>query len=172
MATKIKAQDFEISGLKARIKLLEDKARGNAEPSGDDAPIKGRSMEIGGEVTVERSIDLGSNDTEEMVNVLTSMEAANILTSPVAAVSVPLVAEVSTIGVPTVSGLVPTVIVIFTIASVVTPYSRCPRDISAKDKGKEKVVEFDTPRKSSKNKLMHKWLENGGRNCKRRLKDE
>nr|GEY40050.1 hypothetical protein [Tanacetum cinerariifolium] len=70
-------QDLGISGLKARIKLLEDKDKGSAELSGDDAPIKGR-------------------------------KAANILTSGVAAVSIPPVAEVSTIGVTTVSGLVPT----------------------------------------------------------------
>nr|GEY26421.1 hypothetical protein [Tanacetum cinerariifolium] len=119
MATKIKAQDLEISGLKARIKLLKDKDKGSEEPSGDDAPIKGRSIEIGEEVKVERSTERGSNDTEEMVNVLTSMDAANILTSGVADVSVPPAAEVSTIGVPTVT----------------------------KDKGKEKVVEFDTPKK-------------------------
>nr|GFD24262.1 hypothetical protein [Tanacetum cinerariifolium] len=42
---------------------------------GDDAPIKGRSMEIGEEVGVKRSTELGSNDTKEMVNVLSSMEA-------------------------------------------------------------------------------------------------
>nr|GEV14115.1 reverse transcriptase domain-containing protein [Tanacetum cinerariifolium] len=82
-----------------------------------------------------------------MVNVLTSMDAANILTSRVVDVSVPLVAGVSTVGVLTVSGLVPTVSAIFTTASVVTPYSRRPREISAKDKGKEKVVESDTPKK-------------------------
>nr|GEX98876.1 hypothetical protein [Tanacetum cinerariifolium] len=119
MADKIKAQDLEISKIKARIKLLEDKDRGNVEPSGDDALIKGRSMEIGEEVRVERSTEQGSNDTEEMVNVLTSIEAANILTSGVAAVSVPPVAEVSTVGVPTVT----------------------------KDKGKEKVVESEEPKK-------------------------
>nr|GEW83722.1 hypothetical protein [Tanacetum cinerariifolium] len=109
MASKINAQDMDISSLKARIKLLEDKDRGNAEPSGDDAPIKGRSMEIGEEAGVERSTELGSNNTEEMVNVLTSMEAANILTSGVAAISVPPVAGISIVGVPTCSGLVPTV---------------------------------------------------------------
>nr|GEY81035.1 reverse transcriptase domain-containing protein [Tanacetum cinerariifolium] len=135
MATKIEAQDLEISNLKARIKLFEDKDRGSAEPFGDDAPIKGRSIEIGEEVRVERSTELGSNDTKEMVNVLSSMEAANILTSGVAAVSVSPVAGVSTVGVPTVSGLFPTVNAIFTTASVVTPYSRHPRGISAKDKG-------------------------------------
>nr|GEV79313.1 hypothetical protein [Tanacetum cinerariifolium] len=74
MATKIEAQDLEITGLKERIKLLEDKDRGSAEPSGDDAPIKGRSIEIKEEVGVERSTELGSNDTEEMVNVLSSIE--------------------------------------------------------------------------------------------------
>nr|GEV94152.1 hypothetical protein [Tanacetum cinerariifolium] len=95
------------------------------------------------EVRVERSTELGRNDTEEMVNVLSAMEAANILTSGVAAVSVSPVAVATTVGVPTVSGLVPTVSVIFTTASVVTPYSRRPREISAKDKGKEKVVESD-----------------------------
>nr|GFD34886.1 hypothetical protein [Tanacetum cinerariifolium] len=74
-----------------------------------------------------------------MVNVLNAMEAANILTSGVAAVSVSPVAAATTVGVPTVSGLVPTISEIFTTASVVTPYSRQPREISAKDKGKEKV---------------------------------
>nr|GEY65296.1 hypothetical protein [Tanacetum cinerariifolium] len=58
-------------------------------------------MEIGEEVGVERSTELGSNDTEEMVNVLSSMEAANILTSGVAAVSVSSVAAATTVGVPT-----------------------------------------------------------------------
>nr|GEY65663.1 hypothetical protein [Tanacetum cinerariifolium] len=111
--------NLEISTLKARIKLLEDKDKGSAEPSGDDAPIKGRSMEIGEEVGVERSTERGSNDIEEMVNVLTSIEAANILTSGVADVSVLPIAGVSIVDVPTVSGLVPT----------------------------EKVVEFDTPKK-------------------------
>nr|GEY64556.1 hypothetical protein [Tanacetum cinerariifolium] len=62
-----------------RIKLLEDKDRGNAELIGDDALIKGKSMEIGEEVGGERSTERGMNDTKEMVNVLTSMEAANIL---------------------------------------------------------------------------------------------
>nr|GFA57641.1 retrovirus-related Pol polyprotein from transposon TNT 1-94 [Tanacetum cinerariifolium] len=36
---------------------------------------------------------------------------------------------------------------IFTTASVVTPYSRRPREISANDKGKEKMVESDTLKK-------------------------
>nr|GEU65346.1 hypothetical protein [Tanacetum cinerariifolium] len=41
MAAKIKAQDLEISGLKARVKFFEDKDRGSVEPSQEDAPSKG-----------------------------------------------------------------------------------------------------------------------------------
>nr|GEV64723.1 hypothetical protein [Tanacetum cinerariifolium] len=99
MALKINAHDLEISNLKARIKLLEDKDKGNAELSGDDASIKRRSLETGEEAGVERSIKRGSNYTEEMVNVLTFIDAANILTSGVADVSVPPAAEVSTVGI-------------------------------------------------------------------------
>nr|GEX64580.1 hypothetical protein [Tanacetum cinerariifolium] len=124
----------------ARIKLLEDKERGSVEPSGDDALIKGRSMEIGEEVGVERSIERGSNDTEERVNVLTSMDAAKILTSGVADVSVPPVAEVLTVGVPTVSGLVPTVSAIFTTASVNTCIRRAKDDDRWIDRRNEMIA--------------------------------
>nr|GEU85692.1 putative ribonuclease H-like domain-containing protein [Tanacetum cinerariifolium] len=116
--------NFEISSLKARIKLLEDKDGGGAEPSGEDAIIKGRSLETGEEAGVEKSTKRGSNDTEELVNVLTSMDAANILTSGVYAVSVPSVTEIPTVCIPTGSGMVPIASPIFTTASVVTPYSR------------------------------------------------
>nr|GFA41904.1 hypothetical protein [Tanacetum cinerariifolium] len=97
-ASKINAQDLEISNLKARIQFLEDKNRGGAEPSGEDATINGRSLEIGEEAGVEKRTERGSNDTEELVNVLTSLDAANILTSGVHVVSVPPTAEVSTVG--------------------------------------------------------------------------
>nr|GEV37982.1 putative ribonuclease H-like domain-containing protein [Tanacetum cinerariifolium] len=130
-----------------KVKFLEDKDRGRPDPSQEDASIKGGSMEIKEEVRVERSTELGSNDTEEMVNVLSSMEAVNILTSGVAVVSVSPVAAATTVGVPTVSGRFPTVSAIFTTASMVTPYSRRPIGISAKDKGKEKVVESEVPKK-------------------------
>nr|GEY59938.1 uncharacterized mitochondrial protein AtMg00810-like [Tanacetum cinerariifolium] len=125
-----------------------------------DLEISGGIMEIGEEVRAEKSNKLGSNDTEEMVNVLSSMEAANILTSGVAAASVSPAIGVLTAGVPTVSGSFPTVSAIFTTASVVTPYTRRPRRITigaaqhmwspiigAKDKGKQKVVESEVPKK-------------------------
>nr|GEW60489.1 xylulose kinase-1 [Tanacetum cinerariifolium] len=87
--------------------------------------IKGWSLDTVEEAGIERSTEKGSNDTEELVNVLTSLDAANILTSGVQVVSVPPAVEVSTVGIPTGSGLVPTASPIFTTASVVTPYSRC-----------------------------------------------
>nr|GEW05074.1 hypothetical protein [Tanacetum cinerariifolium] len=160
MATKVVAQDLEISNLKARIKMLEDKDGGGAEPSGEDAPINGRSLETGEEAGVERSTERGSNDSEELINVLTSLDAANILTSRVQAVSVPPAAKVSTIGIPTGSGMVPTASPIFTIASVVTHYSR--------RKSKEKMVESYMPKKKKlqeqidvqvARKWRNKWLE-------------
>nr|GEX26400.1 hypothetical protein [Tanacetum cinerariifolium] len=89
-------QDLEIYSLKARIKLLEDKDGGGAEPSGEDATIKG---------------------WKQVVQV----------------VSVTPAAEVSTVGIPTSSGLVPTASLIFTTASVVTPYSR-RKDLSIGEK--------------------------------------
>nr|GEZ47691.1 hypothetical protein [Tanacetum cinerariifolium] len=89
--------NLEISGLKARVKILEDKDIGREELAQEDALIKGGSMEIGEEVGVERSTEIERNDTEEMVNVLTA----------------------TTVGVPTVSGLLPTVSAIFTTASVI-----------------------------------------------------
>nr|GEU30782.1 retrovirus-related Pol polyprotein from transposon TNT 1-94 [Tanacetum cinerariifolium] len=144
MASKIAAQDMEIASLKARIKMLEDKDGGVAAPSGDDAPIKGRSLETREEVGIERSTDKGINDTKELVSVLTSLDATSILTSGVQ-VSVPPAAEVATVSIPPVgeiatsSGVVPTASPIFTTATVATHYSR--------RKGKEKMVESEMPKK-------------------------
>nr|GEW49797.1 hypothetical protein [Tanacetum cinerariifolium] len=160
MAAKIKDQYLEISSLKSRVKFLEDKDRGSAEPTQEDAPIKRGIIEIREEVRAEKSTELGRNDTEKMVNVLSLMEAANILTSRVATASVSPAAGVSVTGVLTVSGSFLTVSAIFTTASVVTPYTRRPRGITiisvqhmrspiirAKDKGKQKMVESEVPKK-------------------------
>nr|GEU46898.1 hypothetical protein [Tanacetum cinerariifolium] len=75
--------------------------------SGDDAPIKGRSMDEREEAAKKRS-----NDTEEMINVLTSMDAATVLSSGVAKVptgsgSIPT-ADPPATGVPTGTDVVPT----------------------------------------------------------------
>nr|GEV09445.1 RNA-directed DNA polymerase, eukaryota [Tanacetum cinerariifolium] len=83
MASKITAQDLEISTLKARIKHLEDKDGGDDDLSRKDATIKGRRLEIGEEAGIERSTEKDSNDTEEMANILTSLDASSVLTSRV-----------------------------------------------------------------------------------------
>nr|GFD43162.1 hypothetical protein [Tanacetum cinerariifolium] len=77
----------------------EDIDGGADAPSGEDATIKGRSLETREEPGIEKSTDKGSNDTEEMVNVLTSLDAASILTSGVQ-VSIPPAAEIPTISIP------------------------------------------------------------------------
>nr|GEW49316.1 copia protein [Tanacetum cinerariifolium] len=75
MANKIKDQDLEISGLKARVKSLEDKERRREEPIQEDAPITGGIIDIKEELRADKSTEKGSTDTEEMVNVLSSMKA-------------------------------------------------------------------------------------------------
>nr|GEV65972.1 hypothetical protein [Tanacetum cinerariifolium] len=160
MAAKIKAQDLEISGLKERVKSLKEKNRRSTEPTQEDAPITGGIMEIGEELGTDESTELGSNDTKEMVSVLSSMEAVNILTSRGVTASVSPAEVLPAAGVPTVSGSFPTINAIFTIASIVTPYTRRPKGITigssqhmrspiigAKDKGKQKVVESEVPKK-------------------------
>nr|GFD38079.1 hypothetical protein [Tanacetum cinerariifolium] len=96
MASKIATQVLEITSFKARVKLLEDKDGGGVEPPGEDATIKGRSLETGEEAGIEKSTKRGSNDTEELENVLTSLDAASILTSGVQVVSVPPAGEIPT----------------------------------------------------------------------------
>nr|GEV73297.1 hypothetical protein [Tanacetum cinerariifolium] len=126
---------------------------GVADQSGDDAPIKGMSLETREETGAERSTERGSDDTEELVNVLISLDAAKILTSGGVQVSIPSAAEVATVSIPpageipTGSGVVPTASFIFTTASVVTPYTR--------RKGKKKMVESETPKKQKLQEQMN-----------------
>nr|GFA55324.1 hypothetical protein [Tanacetum cinerariifolium] len=126
------------------------------DPSGEDTTIKGRRLKTREEAAIERSTEKGSDDTEEMVNVLTSLDAASVLSSGVQ-VSVPHTAEVVTvsispageihpISVPTGSGVVPTASPIFTTTIVATPYTR--------RKGKEKMVESETPKKKKLQEQM------------------
>nr|GEU41028.1 uncharacterized mitochondrial protein AtMg00810-like [Tanacetum cinerariifolium] len=128
---------------------------GGIAQSGEDATIKGRSLDEGAEAAIDRSMEKGSNDTEEMVNVLTSLDAATVLSSgvfvsispitevyhaevPTGSGSIPTASPPGT-GVPTGSDMVPTASLIFTTATMATPYTR--------RKGKEKMVESETPKK-------------------------
>nr|GEZ35207.1 hypothetical protein [Tanacetum cinerariifolium] len=95
-----------------------------------------------------------SDDTEEMATVLTSMDAASILTSGGVQV-VPTAAEVTTatVSIPTgsrvvstASPIIPTAAPIFTTATESAPYTRRNR--------KEKMVESDTPKKKKLQEQM------------------
>nr|GFA51283.1 hypothetical protein [Tanacetum cinerariifolium] len=85
------AQEEEIVKLKERVKVLEDRKDVPATQSGDDAPIKGRSINEG-EAAVERI----SDDSKEIARVLTSIDAAIVLARG--------------IDVPTSSGSIPTLV--------------------------------------------------------------
>nr|GEU66613.1 hypothetical protein [Tanacetum cinerariifolium] len=141
MVFMFKAQELEINRLKARIKLLEDKNRGVADQSGDDAPIKRKRLDEG-----EEAAERVSDDKEEIETILTSIDAASILTSGGIQV-VPTAVEVATatVSIPTGSGVVstaspsiPTDALIFATATIVTPYTR--------RKGKEKMLEEEMER--------------------------
>nr|GFA91463.1 hypothetical protein [Tanacetum cinerariifolium] len=79
----------EIVKLNDRVKVLEDREGVADKQSGDDALIKGRSINEG-EAAAERI----SNDSEEIARVLTSIDAATVLAGR--------------IDVPTGSGFIPT----------------------------------------------------------------
>nr|GFB00279.1 hypothetical protein [Tanacetum cinerariifolium] len=68
------AQEVEILRLKERVQVLEDRESIAAKQYGDDAPIKGRSINKR-EATAKRI----SDDSEELARVLTSMDAATVL---------------------------------------------------------------------------------------------
>nr|GFB10215.1 hypothetical protein [Tanacetum cinerariifolium] len=139
LTAKFQAHEVEINRLKESVKLLEDREGVATTRSEDDAPIKGRSMDEG-EATTERI----SDDSEDMVTILTSMDAATVLASRVVDVStrsgsIPTASTPTKEQVPTGSDVVPTTSPVFATATVVTPYRR--------RKGKEVMVEFESPKK-------------------------
>nr|GEY03043.1 hypothetical protein [Tanacetum cinerariifolium]GEY03044.1 hypothetical protein [Tanacetum cinerariifolium] len=139
LTTKFQAQEVEINMLKERVKMLEDREGVDAIRFEDDAPIKGRSMDEG-EAATERII----NDSEEMANVLTSMDAATVLVSgvvdvPTGSGSIPTASTPTKEQVPTGNDVVPTASLVFATATMVTPYRR--------RKGKEVMVESETLKK-------------------------
>nr|GFD04079.1 hypothetical protein [Tanacetum cinerariifolium] len=130
LLVKFQAQEEEIVRMMERVQVLEDREGVATKQSRDDTPIKGRSINEG-EAAAERI----SNDPEDVARVLTSIDAATVLAGG--------------IDIPTGSGSIPTAgpaIVISTgskvgptTSPIVTPYSR--------RKGKEVMVESDTPKK-------------------------
>nr|GEZ31679.1 hypothetical protein [Tanacetum cinerariifolium] len=137
LLAKFQDQEVEIRKLKDRVKVLEDREGVAATQSGDDAPIKRRSIDEG-KASTERIND----DSEELARVLTSMDVATVLAG---GIDVPTSSGfIPTAGphvgdIPTGSDDVPTASLVFATATVVTLYSR--------RKGKEVMVESDTPKK-------------------------
>nr|GFD37183.1 hypothetical protein [Tanacetum cinerariifolium] len=131
--------EVEINRLKERVKLLEDREGVAATRYGDNAPIKGRSMDER-EAATERI----SDDSEEMATVLTSIDTATVLASgvvdvPTGSGSIPTVSTPTEEQVPTGSDVVPTASPVFATATVVTPYKR--------RKDKKVMVESETLKK-------------------------
>nr|GEW04919.1 hypothetical protein [Tanacetum cinerariifolium] len=125
------ADEGKILRLKERVQVLEDRESVAAKQSGDDAPIKGRSINEG-EAAAKRI----SDDLEELARVLTSMDAATVLVGGIDVLTGS--GSIPTAGLPaadisTGSEVVPTA------SLIVTSYSR--------RKGKEVMVESDTPKK-------------------------
>ncbi|GJR55872.1 hypothetical protein Tco_1406393 [Tanacetum coccineum] len=133
MAEKIQSQDLEIIQLKTRIKTLEDNEKRREGVAQEDAPNTGGIdqgedlLEDDNEKDSNKSADKGSESTGEMANVLSTLEAANILASggskSVFTTTSSTIATASTgvsPAVATASGSFPTAAV-FTTASVATP---------------------------------------------------
>nr|GFC24674.1 hypothetical protein [Tanacetum cinerariifolium] len=114
--------------LKDRVKVLEDKEDVAVTQFRDDAPIKRRSINEG-EAAAERI----SNDSEEVARVLTSMDAATVLAGG--------------INVLTGSGSIPTTSPPTTIISTGSEVGPTTSPIFTRRKGKEVMVESDTPKK-------------------------
>nr|GFA33489.1 hypothetical protein [Tanacetum cinerariifolium] len=128
LQAKFQAQEEEIVKLKDMVKVLEDREGVAAKQYGDDAPIKGRSINEG-EAAAERI----SNDSEEIARVLTSMDAATVLAGG--------------IDVPTGSGVIPIAGPPATVISTSSEVGPTASPIVTRRKGKEVMVESDTPKK-------------------------
>nr|GFA55503.1 hypothetical protein [Tanacetum cinerariifolium] len=128
LQAKFQAQEKEIVKLKERVKVLEDKEDVHVKQSGDDALIKGRSINEG-----EAAIERISNYSEEVARVLTSIDAAIVLAWG--------------IDVPTGSGFIPTASPPAIIISTGSEVGPTTSPIATRRKGKEVMVESDTPKK-------------------------
>nr|GFA77400.1 hypothetical protein [Tanacetum cinerariifolium] len=128
LLAKFQAQEVEINRLKERVKNLEDKDGVIGDTSGDDAPIKGRSTNEG-EALAERI----STNSEEIARVLTFMDAATVLARET--------------NVPTGSGSIPTTGPPATIVTTGSEVGPTASPIVRRRKGKEIMVESDTPKK-------------------------
>nr|GEY71904.1 hypothetical protein [Tanacetum cinerariifolium] len=124
LLAKFQAQEGEIVKLKERVQVLEDREGVATKQSGDDAPIKGRSINEG-EAAAERI----SNDSEEIARVLTSMDTATVLAGG--------------IDVPTGSGSILTAGPPATVISTGSEVGPNASPIATRRKGKEVIIAKD-----------------------------
>nr|GFD12556.1 hypothetical protein [Tanacetum cinerariifolium] len=131
LLAKFQAQEVEILRLKERVQVLEDRESVAAKQSRDDSLIKGRSIN-----EREAATKRISNDSEDIARVLTFIDAATVLAGgidvPIGSGSIPTTGPPATV-ISTGSE------VGSTASPIVTSYSR--------RKGKEVMVESDTPKK-------------------------
>nr|GFA33416.1 hypothetical protein [Tanacetum cinerariifolium] len=107
-----------------RVQVLEDREGVAAKQSGDDAPIKGSSINEG-----EAAAEKISNDSEEIARVLTSMDAATVLAGG--------------IDVPTGSGSIPTAGPPATVISTGSEVGPTASPTATRRKGKEVMIARD-----------------------------
>nr|GFA35704.1 hypothetical protein [Tanacetum cinerariifolium] len=141
LLVKFQAQEVEIVRLKERVQVLEGREGDAAKQSGDNASIKGRSINEG-EAATERI----SSDSEEVARVLTSMDAATVLAGG--------------IDVPTSSGFIPTAGPPATVISTGSEVGPTASPIVTRRKGKEVMVESDTPKKKKLQEQIDAQVEN------------
>ncbi|GKA80998.1 hypothetical protein Tco_0787690 [Tanacetum coccineum] len=124
MEQRILGHDLEITQLKNRVKTLEDNEKTREGFALKDAPNTGGMDQgedlivVNAEINNEKSTKKESDSTYEMANVLSTLGAANVLSSGIT--------TFAPAGVATASGSFPTA-VIFTTTSVTTPYTRKTR---------------------------------------------
>nr|GEY74104.1 hypothetical protein [Tanacetum cinerariifolium] len=135
LLAKFQTQEEEIVRLKERVQVLEDREGVAAKQSRDDALIKGRSINEG-EAAAERI----SSDSEDIVRVLTSIDAATVLAGG--------------IDVPTGSGFIPTAGPHATVISTGSEVSLTASPIATRRKGKEVMVDLD-----KSNETIAKYLQ-------------
>ncbi|GKA40556.1 hypothetical protein Tco_0733149 [Tanacetum coccineum] len=172
MEKTIKARALEIKHLKTRVQHLKDGKKSRQEDILEDAPNRGGVQDQGEEYAhgeeeevhreeatpekeASKSTDKDSESTGDLANVLTSMGVANILAN----VSKTGVNATATQQVPTASTIVSTISVTFSTTSVldspavptVSPIpSLSTSTVVTRRKGKEKMVEEESPKKSKK----------------------
>nr|GEY62057.1 hypothetical protein [Tanacetum cinerariifolium] len=140
MEEMVKSQDLEITQLKTRVKTLEDNEKRREGFAQEDAPNTKGGMDQGEDLLVrdtvkysDKSADKRSDSTDEMVNVLGTLGAANILASRGLSVATPNTRVTrSSRGV---------------VIGSLSPKSINIPSISKKHKGKGKMIEPEQPSK-------------------------